>query len=79
VVAHIDHVKEIAGVDAIGIGSDFDGIDCAPEGLEDVSKFQASPGLCWRRAIQRRTFKKIYGGNTLRLMRQVEKVAAGLQ
>ena len=39
VVAHIDHIRKIAGIDAIGIGSDFDGIDCAPVGLEDVSKF----------------------------------------
>ena len=39
VVAHIDHVVKIAGIDAVGIGSDFDGIDCAPVGLEDVSKF----------------------------------------
>src|ERR1051325_7862559 len=36
VVAHIDHIRKIAGINAIGIGSDFDGIDCAPVGLEDV-------------------------------------------
>ncbi len=39
-VAHIDHIRKITGgVDAIGIGSDFDGVPCVPEGLEDVSKY----------------------------------------
>ncbi len=39
VVAHIDHIRKIAGVDAIGIGSDFDGVPCVPDGLEDVTKY----------------------------------------
>ncbi len=39
VVDHIDHVRKIAGIDAIGIGSDFNGITCTPQGLDDVSKF----------------------------------------
>ena len=39
VVDHIDHVVKIAGIDAVGIGSDFDGVDCTPVGFEDVSKF----------------------------------------
>ena len=46
VVAHIDHIVKIAGINAVGIGSDFDGIPCAPQGLEDVAKFpnlDASP------------------------------------
>src|SRR5581483_4737846 len=39
VVAHIDHAVKIAGIGAVGIGSDFDGVTCTPTGLEDVSKF----------------------------------------
>ncbi len=39
VVEHIDHAVKIAGIDAVGIGSDFDGVTCTPEGLDDVSKF----------------------------------------
>ncbi len=79
VVAHIDHIRQIAGIDAIGIGSDFDGIDCAPEGLEDVSKFPNLTRALLEKGYSPSDIKKIYGGNTLRLMRQVEKVAANLQ
>ena len=79
VVAHIDHVKQIAGIDAIGIGTDFDGIECAPIGLDDVSKFPALTRALLEKGYSPADIKKIYGGNTLRLMRQVEKVAAGLR
>jgi membrane dipeptidase len=79
VVAHIDHIRQVAGIDAIGIGSDFDGISCAPEGLEDVSKFPNLTRALLEKGYTSSDIKKIYGGNTLRLMRQVEKVAASLQ
>jgi len=79
VVAHIDHIRQIAGIDAIGIGSDFDGIECAPEGLEDVSKFPSLTRALLEKGYTPADIKKIYGGNTLRLMRQVEKVAARLK
>ena len=42
VADHIEHVRDVAGVDHVGIGSDFDGIDTVPQGLEDVSKFPAA-------------------------------------
>jgi membrane dipeptidase len=77
VVAHIDHVKQIAGIDAIGIGSDFDGVECTPEGLDDVSKFPNLTRALLEKGYSPDDIKKIYGGNTLRLMRQVEKVAQG--
>lgn len=79
VVAHIDHVKQIAGADAIGIGTDFDGITCAPAGLDDVSKFPDLTRALLERGYSPADIKKIYGGNTLRVMRQVEKVSAQLQ
>lgn len=75
VVAHIDHIRQIAGIDAIGIGSDFDGIDCAPEGLDDVSKFPNLTRALLKEGYSPNDIKKIYGGNTLRLMKQVERVA----
>jgi membrane dipeptidase len=79
VVAHIDHVRQVAGVDAIGLGTDFDGITCAPVGLDDVSMFPNLTRALLEKGYSPADIKKIYGGNTLRLMRQVEKVAAGLQ
>jgi membrane dipeptidase len=79
VVAHIDHVRQIAGIDAIGLGTDFDGITCAPLGLDDVSMFPNLTRALLQKGYSAADLKKIYGGNTLRLMRQVEKVAAQLQ
>lgn len=76
VVAHIDHIRQVAGIGAIGIGTDFDGIDCAPEGLENVSKFPALTRALLQRGYSEKDIKKIYGENTLRLMRAVEAVAA---
>ncbi len=76
VVAHIDHVRQVAGIGAIGIGTDFDGIECAPIGLDDVSKFPNLTRALLAKGYSAADVKKIYGGNTLRLMRQVEKVSA---
>src|SRR5579875_50640 len=76
VVAHIDHVKQIAGIDTVGIGTDFDGITCTPEGLDDVSKFPNLTRALLEKGYSPADIKKIYGGNILRVMRQVEKVSA---
>lgn len=75
VVDHIDHVRKIAGIDAVGIGSDFNGITCAPEGLEDVSKFPNLTRALLERGYTESDIKKIYGGNLLRVMRAVEMAA----
>lgn len=79
VVAHIDHAKQIGGIDTIGIGTDFDGITCTPEGLDDVSKFPNLTRALLEKGYSPAEIKKVYGGNTLRVMRQVEKAAAGMQ
>ncbi len=79
VVAHIDHAREVGGIDAVGIGTDFDGITCTPEGLDDVSKFPNLTRALLEKGYSPADIKKIYGGNTLRLMRQVEQVAERLQ
>jgi membrane dipeptidase len=76
VVAHIDHAVRVAGVDHVGIGSDFDGIDCAPEGLDDVSKFPKLTRALLEKGYAAEDIRKIYGGNTLRLMRAVQSSAA---
>ena len=72
VVAHIEHVVKIAGIDAVGLGSDFDGVTCVPVGLEDVSKFPALTRALLERGYSAEQIHKVYGGNLLRVMRAVE-------
>jgi membrane dipeptidase len=79
VADHIDHIRKVAGIDGIGIGSDFDGIDSAPKGLEDVSKYPALTAELLRRGYSDDDVKKILGLNVLRVMRETERVAARLQ
>lgn len=74
-VAHIDHVVRLAGVDAVGIGSDFDGVECTPIGLDDVSKFPNLTRALLEKGYTAEEIRKIYGGNLLRVMREAERVA----
>ena len=78
VVAHIDHVVKLAGVDHVGLGSDFDGVECTPIGLDDTSKFPNLTRALLEKGYSAKDIRKIYGGNTLRLMRDVERTAAQL-
>jgi membrane dipeptidase len=75
VVKHIDHVVQIAGVDAVGIGSDFDGIDCAPEGLDGVDKWPNLTRALLEEGYTAAEIRKIYGGNFIRLLTDVERAA----
>ncbi|MGA2212611.1 MAG: dipeptidase, partial [Bryobacteraceae bacterium] len=75
VVAHVDHAVKIGGIDAVGIGSDFDGVFCTPTGLEDVSKFPNLTRALLDKGYSAADIRKIYGGNTLRVMRAVEAEA----
>ncbi len=75
VVKHINHVVAIAGVDAVGLGSDFDGIDCAPIDLDSVDKWPNLTKALLEEGYTGDEIRKIYGGNTLRLMEAVEKAA----
>lgn len=75
VVAHIDHVVRIAGIDSVGLGSDFDGIDCTPVGLSDVSQFPNLTRALLEKGYTPGQISKIYGENTLRVMREVERAA----
>jgi membrane dipeptidase len=72
VVAHIDHIKAVAGIDAIGLGSDFDGSDCFPKGLENPSQFPNLTRRLLERGYTAAEIHKIYGGNFLRFFRAVE-------
>ncbi len=79
IVKHIDHVVKLAGIDAVGIGSDFDGVGCVPEGLDDVSKFPNLTRKLLERGYSAQDIRKIYGENTIRLIREVEKTAAAMR
>ena len=68
VVDHIEHVAKVAGVDHVGLGSDFDGIPAGPIGLEDCSRFPAITEELLRREFSEADIKKILGENTMRVM-----------
>ena len=72
---HVDHAVQVAGVDHVGLGSDFDGINSAPRGMEDVSKLPDLVRELARRGYSEEDLTKILGGNVLRVMRQVEEVS----
>jgi membrane dipeptidase len=76
VVAHIDHVVKIAGVESVGIGSDFDGVGCTPLGLDDVSKFPALTRALLEKGYTAGQIRMIYGENLLRVMRATQRAAA---
>jgi len=79
VADHIDHIRDLIGIDHVGIGSDFEGFSTAPVGLEDVSGYPALLAELLRRGYSEEDVKKIAGLNLLRVFRQVEKTATRLQ
>jgi len=79
VADHVDHIRKVAGIDHVGIGSDFDGFHGSTKGLEDVSKYPALLAELLRRGYSKEDVKKIAGLNVLRVMRRVERVAAQIQ
>ncbi len=79
VANHIDAARKIAGIDHIGIGSDFDGIQYTPKGLEDVSRYPALLAELLKRGYTKEDIAKIAGLNMLRVLKQCEKIAAQMQ
>ena len=79
VADHIDHIKAVAGIDAIGLGADFDGMPPGPLGLEDVSTYPALLKELLIRGYSDQDIAKIAGENVLRVMTDVEAVAERLQ
>jgi membrane dipeptidase len=78
-VAHIDHAVKIAGIDHVGIGTDFDGLHCVPLAVDSYNKFPALTRALLEKGYSAEDIKKIYGGNMLRVMREVAKRADELK
>jgi membrane dipeptidase len=78
VVAHLEHVREVAGIDHVGLGGDYDGVDWLPEGLEDVSSYPRLLGALAERHWSADDLAKLTCRNVLRTMRDVETVADAL-
>ena len=79
VADHIDHLRDVAGIDHVGIGSDFDGGEPLPDRLTDVAGFPALLGELLRRGYSDDDVRKIAGDNLLRTLRGAEVVARRLQ
>lgn len=75
IVDHIDYIKQIAGIDYVGIGSDFDGIPQLPEGMKGAEDLVLLTYEMLRRGYPEKDILKVLGGNFLRVFEQVEKVA----
>lgn len=79
VIRHIEHVRDVAGIDHVGIGGDFDGITTVPVGLEDVSTYPALFAELSRRGWSEQDLRKLAGENALRAWRQNDVVAERLR
>ncbi|MBZ4396227.1 dipeptidase [Myxococcus sp. AS-1-15] len=79
VIDHIDHIAKVAGVDHVGLGSDFDGINSAPEGLDSVADLPRITEALLARGYTREQLHKILGGNLLRVFRDAEAVSRELR
>jgi membrane dipeptidase len=73
VVDHIEHIIKVAGIDHVGLGSDYDGIGSTPVQLDDVSYYPYLTQELLNRGYKRDDIIKVLGGNLLRVMREVEK------
>jgi membrane dipeptidase len=78
VAGHIEHVREVAGLDHVGLGGDFDGTDQLPDGLADVSCYPALLGELLARGWSEEDCAKLAGGNILRVMQEAETAARDL-
>ena len=79
VVDHIEHVIKVAGIDHVGIGSDYDGVPRLPVGLEDVSTYPRITQEMLNRGHKREAIHKLVGGNVMRVLREAENVAVQLR
>jgi membrane dipeptidase len=71
IVRHIDHIVDVAGIDHVALGSDFDGIATTPEGLPDMAALPILTELLLRQGYDDASIRKVLGGNLLRLLRTV--------
>jgi membrane dipeptidase len=75
IVDHIDHIRKTAGIDSVGIGSDFDGVDSLPEGITGVESLPLITYEMLRRGYSEQDIRKVLGENFLRAFAQAERVA----
>jgi membrane dipeptidase len=79
-IDHIDHIAKVAGVDHVGLGSDFDGVDGQlPEGMDSAADLPKITAALMQRGYSAEDCRKILGGNLLRVFREVEQVSKQLQ
>jgi len=78
-IDHIDHMVKIAGVDHVGLGSDFDGISCAPQGIDSAADLPKITEALYQRGYKPADIQKILGGNLMRVFAEVEKTAKVIQ
>lgn len=74
-IDHIDHIARVAGIDHVGLGSDFDGVPSLPEGMKDVSELPNITYELLRRGYSEKDVRKVLGENFLRVFAEAEKVA----
>jgi membrane dipeptidase len=79
IVDHIEHVAKVAGIDSVGLGSDFDGIGVVPEGMEDVSHLPSIRAELKRRGYSASDIRKIMGENLMRAFAEAERVSREMQ
>lgn len=79
VADHIDHVVQLVGINYVGIGSDFDGVDHLPEGLSDVSQYPTVLRLLLERGYTEEDIRLIWSGNFLRVWNEVIHVAGNIE
>jgi membrane dipeptidase len=78
-IDHIDHIAKVAGKDHVGIGSDFDGIPSAPEGIDSAADLPKITAALKQRGWSEADCRALMGGNLLRVFGEVEKVSRQLQ
>jgi membrane dipeptidase len=78
-IRHIEHIRDVAGIDHVGIGGDYDGITSVVVGLEDVSTYPALFAELSRRGWSETDLRKLAGENIMRAWRDAERVAQRLQ
>jgi membrane dipeptidase len=79
VADHVEHIRKVAGIDHVGLGSDFDGIPDAPRGLEGVDRYPALLVELMRRGWSDTDVAKLAGENVLRVMAEAERVSVKLR